>query len=594
MTGTASAVRTAQTPPGWRGLVGLVRLAPGHAAAKSVCTVVTLGVSLLIPVLAARVVDQVLTRQSAGRELATLATLVLLRALAESYGEVAGVSARTGALAALRHRLVSHILALGVPGTRRHATGDLVTRLTDNASMSARAVPEVVEAVVATAASLGALIALWIVDWRLGVAFLVGALPIVLLLHHLMNRVTSSFGDYLRHLAAIAVRLTDALAGSRTIRAAGTGPREVERILAPMPDLSSAGLHTWAARRAVSWQVAFALVGVRVVVLGVAGLGVTIGRLSPGEFLATALYVSIALGFVQQVDTLMFLAGARAHAGRVLEVLAERPQFRCATRAPADVLPPGPGALSFRRVTVRHEDRTVLDGLCLEVPAGASVAVVGRSGAGKTTLSLLAGRLLDPDEGEVLIDGVRVDSLSPAALRRAVGYAFDHPVLLGGTVRDALTYGCPDTTRADVGQAASVAQAEAFVQRLPQGLDTPLTGAPLSGGELQRLGLARAVVHGGRILVLDDATSSLDTITEAKLAAALTEGLAGRTRFLVAHRVATAARADLVAWLEDGRIRAVAPHHVLWAAEPAYRAVFAAMAQVGEEKPQAEEEELCA
>jgi ATP-binding cassette subfamily B protein len=102
------------------------------------------------------------------------------------------------------------------------------------------------------------------------------------------------------------------------------------------------------------------------------------------------------------------------------------------------------------------------------------------------------------------------------------------------------------------------------------------------------------VVHGGRILVLDDATSSLDTITEAKLAAALTEGLAGRTRFLVAHRVATAARADLVAWLEDGRIRAVAPHRVLWAAEPAYRAVFAAMAQVGEETPQAEEEELCA
>jgi ATP-binding cassette, subfamily B, bacterial len=361
-----------------------------------------------------------------------------------------------------------------------------------------------------------------------------------------------------------------------------------------MPDLSSAGLRTWAARRAVSWQVTFALVGVRVVVLGVAGLGVTTGRLSPGEFLAAALYVSIALGFVQQVDTLMFLAGARAHAGRVLEVLAERPQFRCTTGAPADVLPLGPGALSFRRVTVRHEDRTVLDGLDLEVPAGVSVAVVGRSGAGKTTLSLLAGRLLDPDEGEVLIDGVRADSLSPAALRRAVGYAFDHPVLLGGTVRDALTYGCPGTTGDDVGQAASVAQAEAFVQRLPQGLDTPLTGAPLSGGELQRLGLARAVVHGGRILVLDDATSSLDTITEAKLAAALTEGLAGRTRLVVAHRVATAARADLVAWLEDGRIRAVGPHHVLWAAEPAYRAVFAAMAQAGEQKPQVDEEALCA
>jgi ATP-binding cassette subfamily B protein len=595
MTGTASAVRTKEAAPAWRDLVGLVRLAPGQGAVKGLCTFMTLGVSLLIPVVAARVVDQVLARQDAGRGLAILAAMLVLRSLAEAYGDVAGVSARTGALTVLRHRLVTHVLSLGVPGARRHASGELVTRLTDNASTGARAVPEIIEAAVATTASLGALIALWAIDWRLGVAFLVGAFPIVLLLRHLMNRVTTSFGDYLRHLAAIAARFTDALTGSRTIRAAGTGPREVERILAPMPELSSAGLRIWAARRAVSWQVTFALVGVRAIVLCVAGLGVTTARLSPGEFLAAALYVSIALGFVQQVDTLMFLAGARAHVGRVLEVLTERPQFRNVSTAPSDVLPPGPGTLVFRRVTVRHDDRAVLDGLDLEVPAGAAVAVVGRSGAGKTTLSLLAGRLLDPDEGEVLIDGVRVDSLSPSALRRAVGYAFDHPVLLGDTVLDALTYGCPGTTGAEVEQAAGVAQADAFVRRLPEGFDTLVAGAPFSGGELQRLGLARAVAHGGRVLVLDDATSNLDTITEAKLAAALTEGLAGRTRLLVAHRVATAARADLVAWLEDGRVRAVAPHQVLWAAEAAYRAVFAAMPQSdGEDLPSADEEELCA
>jgi len=560
----------------------MVALAPGHAAAKAACSVVALGVALLLPVISARVIDQALTTQGAGPGLTVLVTLLVVCTLAESYGEVAGVSARTGALASLRHRMVSQVLALGVPGARRHATGDLVTRFTDNASTGARAVPEIVEAGVSAAASAGALVALCLIDWWLGVAFLAGALPTVLLLRHLMNRVSTSFGGYLVHLTAIAARLTDALAGRRTIRAAGTGLREVERVLAPLPDLSTAGLRIWAVRRAVSWQVSFALVGVRVAVLGVAGLGVTAGRLSPGELLAATLYVSVALGFVQQVDTLMFLAGARAHAGRVLELLDEVPQFRPTA---ADDLPPGPRTLSFRGVSVRHGGRTVLDGLDLDVPAGAEIAVVGRSGTGKTTLSLLAGRLLEADEGAVFIDGARVDTLHPAALRRAVGYAFDRPVLLGRTVRDALTYGRPGSSVAEVEHAALVAQAWDFIQRLPEGLETQLADAPFSGGELQRLGLARAVVHGGCILVLDDAMSSLDTITEARLTVALTEGLPGRTRLLVANRVASAARADFVAWLDDGRIRAVAPHHILWTAEPAYRAVFA---------PPVLEEERCA
>jgi ATP-binding cassette subfamily B protein len=570
---------TAAAPgrPTWHGLVGLVRLAPGHAAVKALWTVTALGAALALPAVSARVVDKVLAHHGAGRALAAVAALLVLRTVAEAYGEVAGVSAHTGALASLRYRLVGHVLALGVPGTRRHATGDLVSRLTGNASTAARAVPEVVEVVVVAVASAGGLIALTVVDWRLGIAFLAGAVPTVLLLRHLMNQVTTSFGEYLGHLASIAARLADALAGSRTIRATGTGPREVDRVLAPLPDLSAAGLRTWAVRRAVSWQVSVALVALRVVMLGVAGLGVVAGRLSPGEFLAAALYVSVALGAVQQVDTLMFLAGARAHASRVLEVLAEEPPRPRATAG----LPPGPGAVSFRAVSVRHGSRTVLDALDLDVPAGTAVALVGRSGAGKTTLSLLAGRLLDPDEGEVLIDGVRADMLDPVALRRAVGYAFDHPVLLGDTVRDALTYGRPG---ADVEQAARVAQAEDFVRRLPDGFDTRLAGTPFSGGELQRLGLARAVVHGGRLLVLDDATSSLDTITEARLSAALTDGLIGRTRLLIANRAATASRADLVAWLDDGRIRAVAPHHTLWATEPDYRAVFAPTPQDGEEE----------
>jgi ABC-type multidrug transport system fused ATPase/permease subunit len=158
--------------------------------------------------------------------------------------------------------------------------------------------------------------------------------------------------------------------------------------------------------------------------------------------------------------------------------------------------------------------------------------------------------------------------VSSAALRGAVGYAFERPALLGGTVAGMIALG-----GGRVEWAARVAQADGFTRRLPRGYDTSLDGAPLSGGEAQRLGLARAVAGDARLLVLDDATSSVDTVTEARICEVLTDSLAGRTRVVIAHRAATVARCDLVAWLDGGRVRAMAPHHELWR-DPAYRRLF--------------------
>ena len=550
-----------------RTLIGLARFAPAQVTGKTVATLVALGTALVIPAYAAQVVDRLLTGDVAA-PLAVLAGLLMLGAAAEAAGEVVGVSAEARVGVALRFRLLRHVFALGVPGLRQHATGDLVTRLTGNAGKGAKAVPYVAETTVVALTSLGGLAAMFVIDWRLGLTFVVAMVPLALLIRRLAGRSSSAFGDYLSHLGAIAARLAETLAGNRTIRACGTGRREVARVLTPMPDLVRSGLATLQVRRAVSWQLSLMLVAVRVLVLAVAGLGVADGRISPGDFVASVLYLTVALAAVGQVDTLFFLADSQASTARVNDVLSSpAPDYASRT----SVLPSGHGRLSFRQVRLALGERTVLDGVDLDVPAGASVAVVGRSGAGKTTLALVAGGLVDPDAGEVLLDGVPVHSLAPACQRGAVGYAFDSPVLLGDTVRAAITFGSPG---ASAERAARIAQAEDFVRRLPSGFDTPLAAAPLSGGEVQRLGLARAVAHGGRVLVLDDATSALDTITEAKLAAALTEGLAGRTRLVIAHRAMTAARADLVAWLEDGRVRALAPHHELWISDPGYRAVF--------------------
>ncbi|MYR42189.1 ABC transporter ATP-binding protein, partial [Streptomyces sp. SID5910] len=232
------------------------------------------------------------------------------------------------------------------------------------------------------------------------------------------------------------------------------------------------------------------------------------------------------------------------------------------------------GALELRGVRVLRDGTEVLRADAVVVPGGATAAVVGRSGAGKSVLAAVAGRLLDPDEGEVLLDGVPLDSLTRASLRAEVGFAFARPVLGDGTVAEAVASGVRPAAPHRVREAVRVAGADAFVRRLPRTYDTPLADVPLSGGEYQRLGLARAFAHAGRLLVMDDATSSLDTATEHAVDRAVRDALEGTTRLVVAHRPSVAARADLVIWLEDGRVRAVGPHRRLWE-RAAYRAVFA-------------------
>ena len=209
------------------------------------------------------------------------------------------------------------------------------------------------------------------------------------------------------------------------------------------------------------------------------------------------------------------------------------------------------------------------------VPAGALVAVVGRSGSGKSLLAGLAGRLVDPDEGEVLLDGVALPELDHSELRREIGYGFERPVLLGDTLADAIACGIDEPSREEVVAAATAARADDFIRLMPSGYDTPVAEAPMSGGEVQRVGLARTFAHARRVVVLDDVAASLDTVTEHHIAAVLTGALADHTRIVVAHRASTAARADAVVWLEDGRVRAYAPHEQLWQ-DADYRALFEA------------------
>ncbi|PGH52009.1 ABC transporter ATP-binding protein [Streptomyces sp. Ru87] len=552
---------------------GALRASGGHGAALALVGLADPVARLALPAVLAGAVDAALADRLDAAALTPVVIVLVLATACEIGREILETRSRLRAALVLRRRMLRHLFALGLTGQRRWETGDLLSRTLEATSGAATTAPVLVGLCASLATSLGGLVALFVIDPRLGLLFLVGAPVMWWLLRWLLTRVRRATTDYQRLLELLSTRFVDALRGVRTIRASGTTGREVERVLAPLPRLRASGHEFWAAQRRAGWQTGLVMPVIQVVVLAVAGHGVMTGRVTPGELLAVQSYLGRAMGLLSQTAALARLARARASTERVRDVLAAPPP-----PAGDRTLPAGPGSLSLRGVHVSRAGRPVLTGIDMDVPGGATVAIVGASGAGKTTLTEVAGGLVPPDAGTVLLDGVPLGALRRDELRRAVAYAFEHPRFLGRTVRDALAYADePPDGLQRIDAALRDSAAAGIVARMPRGLRTRLNQLRLSGGELQRLGLARAAWRDARLVVLDDATSSTDTATEAEINAALDRAMAGVTRLIVAHRAATAARADLVAWIDAGTLRALAPHERLLD-DPAYRAAFRAPA----------------
>ncbi|MDG4865674.1 ABC transporter ATP-binding protein, partial [Streptomyces sp. T-3] len=460
-------------------------------------------------------------------------------------------------------------LATGPRATTRFGDGDLVARLVGNAAQAGTAPAALASLAAAVLTPVGGLIALVLTDWRTAVATVVGMPVLALLLRAFVRASGESSERYLTAQGQIASRLVEAVHGARTIAAAGTQEREADRILAPLPELSRQGMRMWHLQGRSTAQAAALLPLLQLIALAVAGLGVVDGRLGVGGLFTAWRYAVLATGVGVLVGQLNGLVRARKAAARLAEVTAERTVLYGDAELPA-----GAGEVEFRGIRVERGERVVLDIPDLRLPGGGVTAVVGRSGSGKSLLAAVAGRLAEPDEGVVLLDGAPLTSLSHRALRRAVTHAFARPALLGASVGDTIAFGAYDPGESRVVQAARTARAHEFIRRLPEGYATACATAPLSGGEAQRLGLARAFAHPGRLLILDDATSGLDSATELHVTRALLHDLPGRARLVVAHRTSTAARADTVVWLEEGRVRGMGRHAELWQ-NAGYREVFA-------------------
>jgi ATP-binding cassette subfamily B protein len=524
--------------------------------------------ALALPALVAQAVDELIE----GAPVSMWPLIVALALITAAEAGAMTFERRAEVYGALRLRriLLRHLFALDVATTRTWPVGNLLGRVLQSTTAAASFARAAIGLVVSLLTSAGGVVALVVIDVWLGIAVAVAAPVVVWLFRWLTRQVSSNTGDYQEAFADLATRFGDAVTGARTIRASGTSDREAERVLDVLPRLSAAGTRFWQIQRTAVWRSGLVMPVLQVMVLSVASFRLMSGHLSVGDLLATQAYFVYATGIFRQNTLLSRVARAHGSARRVAEVIAvPAPPQGCAP------LPAGDGTVEFRGVSVVHDDRLLLDDVTIRVRSGQTVAIIGGSGSGKTTLAEVAGGLRLPDKGTVLLDGTDITALHTHDLRSAVTYAFERPALLGATVADAIGYSDHPASREQTIAALRAAAAEDFVHRLPQGVDTALSDLRLSGGELQRLGLARTLWRDARLIVLDDATSNVDVVTEERITTALRDAMRTRTRLVVAHRVASARAADLVVWLDNGRVRAVAPHANL-ASDPDYRAVFTA------------------
>jgi ABC-type multidrug transport system fused ATPase/permease subunit len=452
-----------------------------------------------------------------------------------------------------------------------------------------------------------------VIEPRLGLISLAPVPFVVLISYRYGRRARPAIQQTQQRIAELTADAEENISGVRVVKAFAREPRQLERFQGSVGRVFGQAMVATRLEAKYNPMIGFLpQLGLAAVLL-IGGNAVIHAHLTLGQFTAFYLYLNMLIAPMRTLGVIRNLAQrATASGARLFQVLDRPPRLSAPADAP--LLPAGNGHVQLQGVTLRYDEsdefgasysatstpetgpsdaetpdatatsngaapahaaKAVLSDIDLDVPAGRTIALVGATGSGKTSLVSLISRLYDVSSGRVLLDGADVREVNLRSLRQAVAVVSDDPFLFSETVAENIAYAHPDATREAIEQAARRAQAHEFIEHLPDGYDTRVgeRGLTLSGGQRQRLAIARALLADPRVLILDDATSSVDASTERQIKLALDEAMEGRTTFIVAHRLSTIALADEIVVLDRGRITAHGNHEELLEASELYREI---------------------
>ncbi|HKE77686.1 MAG TPA: ABC transporter ATP-binding protein [Solirubrobacteraceae bacterium] len=547
--------------------------------ASGLLAVAALVMTVAIPWLSGRAIDQIRDGDRHGLTvlgLAVLAAGVLRLALTVVRRLVAG-RVSLGVELDLRNGMYEHLQGLELGFFDRQQTGQLMSRATvDLQSVRFFLGYGLVFMLQSGLTIILASIAMFLVDPRLAAVSLIPVPIVVFVAARYGRHSRPALQELQQRIAELTADVEENIGGVRVVKAFAREDRQLGRFRDQVGRVWDQAMVTTRLQAFYNPFIGFLPQLGLAAILFYGGRQVIDGTMTIGAFSAFYTYLLMLLSPMRTLGISLGLAQRATAAGaRVYQILDRAPRIVDKTDAPG--LPAGSGHVEFRDVTLRYEGahRAALHDIDLDVPAGTTVALVGATGAGKTTLVQLIPRLYDVTSGAVLVDGADVRDVDTAALRAAIAVVNDDPFLFSATVAENIAYAHADATREDIERAARRAQAHDFIMRLPDGYDTRVgeRGLTLSGGQRQRIAIARALLADPRILILDDATSSVDASTEQLIKQALREVMAGRTTFVIAHRLSTISLADTIVVLEDGAIAAAGSHEELLDESDLYREI---------------------
>lgn len=553
------------------------------------------GLGLVVPRIIQRVVDEGLLQGAVQSLLGSALILLVIGLLTAGLNMALRYnSERVAAFIGydLRNKMYDHIQYLPFTYHDHAQTGQLITRcIEDVRAIQNFAGSSIIEIAQMAALSVGVVTILVSANPLLAVIALLPLVPMFIITFNFGERVTKLFYTVDNALGDLSAMLQENVSGVQVVRAFAREPYEIARFDERNRGYFNARLTLIGEWSKVMPTTQLLVTLGTILILYFGGQMVLRGEMSVGEIVAFNAYLLMLSAPVQQLTWLVNQAGeAAAGAQRVLEVLDHDPEIQSPPNAV--ILPPLSGRVDFENVSLRYKDEksTALEGISVSVQPNQVVALIGQTGSGKTSLVNLIPRFYDVTEGAVRVDGVDVRQVDLVSLRRQIGIVLQTSLLFSDTIRANIAYGRPDASEEEIIAAAKAAQAHEFIMGFARGYDTVVgeRGVTLSGGQRQRIAIARALLMDPRILILDDSTSSVDTQTEKLIQEALDRLMEGRTTFVIAHRLATVRRADLILVMENGRIVQRGRHEELLAQGGLYREIHDL--QLSQNMPFGEEE----